>query len=56
MNTTLEQVLIEVWRQALVENAAAVELESKRYSVRKTPRRGLRQVDFVFARAPRFAV
>jgi len=39
--------LIEVWRQALVENADVVELGTERYPVR-TPKRGLRQVDFVF--------
>jgi hypothetical protein len=38
----------EVWRQALVENAKVVALGTERYSVRRTPKRGLRQVDFVF--------
>ena len=42
------QALIEVWRQALVENATVVELDGGRYPVRRTPKRGLRQVDFVF--------
>jgi hypothetical protein len=45
---SFEQALIEVWRQALVENAKTIELESERYPVRSTPKRGLRQVDFVF--------
>jgi hypothetical protein len=45
---SFEQMLVEVWRQALVENAAVVELDGKRYSVRITPRKGLRQVDFIF--------
>lgn len=40
--------LIEVWRQTLVENAKVVELSTERYCVRRTPKRGLRQVDFVF--------
>jgi len=31
-----------------VENAKTVELGSERYPVRSTPKRGLRQVDFVF--------
>ena len=44
----LEQTLIEVWRQAVVENATVVELDGSRYPVRRTPKRGLRQVDFVF--------
>jgi hypothetical protein len=43
-----EHTLIEVWRQALVENAKVVELGSERYPVRRTPKRGLRQVDFIF--------
>jgi len=48
MRLSFEQALIEVWRQAIVENAKTVELESVRYPVRRTPKRGLRQVDFVF--------
>lgn len=47
MEADFESMLIEVWRQALVENAAGVELDGKRYPVRRTPKRGLRQVDFV---------
>jgi len=46
--SSFEQTLIEVWRQALVENVKTVELGAKRYPVRKTPKRRLRQVDFVF--------
>jgi len=48
MDSPFEQTLIEVWRQTLVENAKTVELGSERYPVRSTPKRGLRQVDFVF--------
>jgi hypothetical protein len=48
MKPSLEELLIEVWRQALVENAKAVELGSERYPVKRTPKRGPRQVDFVF--------
>jgi len=48
MKPSLEEALIEVWRQTLVENAKTVELKSERYPVRSTPKRGLRQVDFVF--------
>ena len=48
MNPSFEQTLVEVWRQVLIENANAVVLGGKRYSVRITPRKGLRQVDFVF--------
>ena len=48
MNPSFEQTLVEVWRQVLIENANAVVLGGKRYSVRITPRKGLRQVDFMF--------
>lgn len=48
MNPSFEETLIEVWRQALAENAKSVELGKERYPVRRTPKRGLRQVDFVF--------
>jgi len=40
--------LVEVWRQALVQNAKTVELGTERFPVRTTPKRGMRQVDFVF--------
>ena len=45
----LEDALVAVWRQALAENANLVELDGQRFSVRRTPRRRLRQVDFEFA-------
>jgi hypothetical protein len=48
MELSFEQALIDVWRQALVENAKTVVLGSERFPVRSTPKRGLRQVDFVF--------
>src|ERR1035441_6535063 len=48
MNAAFEQTLIDVWRQVLVENAEVVVLETERYSLRLTPKRRLRQVDFVF--------
>lgn len=48
MKLSFEETLIDVWRQALVENAKAVELATQRFPVRRTPKRGLRQVDFVF--------
>jgi hypothetical protein len=47
MNPSFEQALIDVWRQALVENADVVMLGAERYPVRLTPKRHLRQVDFV---------
>jgi hypothetical protein len=48
MKLSLEEALIEVWRQTLVENAKIVMLDRERYPVRRTPKRGLRQVDFIF--------
>jgi hypothetical protein len=48
MNPSFEQTLVEVWRQTLIENAKVVELGKGHYPVRRTPKRGLRQVDFVF--------
>ena len=47
MKSSFEETLIEVWRQALLENAKSVELGKERYPVRRTPKRELRQVDFV---------
>ncbi len=46
MALSFEQTLVEVWRQALVENAKVVVLGTESYPVRRTPKRGLRQVDF----------
>lgn len=48
MAASLEETLISVWRQALVENATAVILESGSYPVRRTSRSRLREVDFEF--------
>jgi hypothetical protein len=48
MKLSFEQALIEVWRQALVENAKVVKLGIQLFPVRQTPKRNLRQVDFVF--------
>jgi hypothetical protein len=48
MESSFEEALIEVWRQALVESATVVELDGSRYPVRRTPKRGMRQVDFMF--------
>ena len=42
---TLEEVMVKVWRQALAERAAEVELDGKRFPVRETPRKHLREVD-----------
>ena len=48
MAISFEQTLVEVWRQVLVETANIVELGTEHYPVRLTPKRRLRQVDFVF--------
>ncbi len=45
---TLEEALVTVWRAALVDGAASVELNGQTYPVSETPRKHLRQVDFVF--------
>ena len=47
MVISIEQTLIDVWRQVLVENAEVVELGTERYPVWQTPKSRLRQVDFV---------
>ena len=48
--SSIEETLVEVWWQALVENARAVKLGGESYPARRTPKCGLRQVDFVFNR------
>ena len=45
---SLEDVLIHVWRQAMVEGARSVEIKDHSYPLKSTARRGLRQVDFRF--------
>jgi hypothetical protein len=45
---TLEEAMVAVWRAALVENKKEVELEGQKFAVRETPRKRLREVDFVF--------
>jgi hypothetical protein len=45
---TLAEILISVWRQALLENAQRVVLEDQNFPVRRTSRSRLREVDFEF--------
>jgi len=45
---SFDETLIEVWRQALVENAKAVKVGGESFPVRRTPKLGLREVDFTF--------
>jgi len=51
MNPSLEKTLVEVWRQALVENANVVELGTAHYPIRRTTNRRLPQV-VMFAKTP----
>jgi hypothetical protein len=48
MAKNLEDALVSVWRQVLVEDTNAVQLNGERYPVRRTTRSKLREVDFVF--------
>ena len=48
MALSFEQTLIDVWRQALVDDAKTVKLGTDSFPVRSTPKSGLRQVDFTF--------
>src|SRR5882762_9894092 len=48
MAMTLEEAMVKAWRQALVERAAEVEFGGETCPVRETPRKHLREVDFVF--------
>jgi hypothetical protein len=44
----LEQILVDVWRQALVDGATFVQIGGEKYPVLETSRRRLKQVDFQF--------
>ena len=48
MAATIEEILISVWRQALVEGARTVTVGGKRFPVRRTSRSRLREVAFRF--------
>ena len=45
---SFDDVLKEAWRQALVENADVVKIDSERYPVTRSKAKRLRQVAFVF--------
>ena len=45
---TLEEALITVWRAAMVDDLPEVELGSRTFPVRTTPKKRLREVDFIF--------
>jgi hypothetical protein len=48
MSISLEETLLNVWRQSLVENKETVTLEGESSPVRSTAKRKLKQVDFQF--------
>jgi precorrin-3B methylase len=48
MTANFSEVLIEVWRQALVDKADTVRLGSESYKVTQSKAKRLRQVEFVF--------
>jgi len=45
---TLEETLLEIWRQALVEGSSEIEVDGRRLRVRPTAKRRLKEVDFSF--------
>src|SRR6266705_4552454 len=48
MSITLEDALLNVWRQSLVENKKTVTFEAESFPVRSTAKRKLKQIDFQF--------
>ncbi len=44
--------MLAVWRQALVEKAKTIRIGEVTYTVRRTAKRGLAQVDFEWDRQP----
>jgi len=48
MTISLEDALLNVWRQSLVENKKTVTLESESFLIRSTAKRKLKQIDFQF--------
>src|SRR5438445_13300083 len=46
MSISLEDVVLNVWRQSLVENKKTVTLEAESFPVRSTAKRKLKQIDF----------
>jgi hypothetical protein len=48
MRISLEDTLLDVWRQSLVENKKSVTLEGESFPARSTAKRKLKQVDFQF--------
>ena len=48
MKPSLDEILISVWRQALIENSEVVKLSAKGYPVTRSKAKRLRQVVFDF--------
>jgi hypothetical protein len=48
MSISLGDILLNVWRQSLVENKKTVMLEGESFPVRPTAKRRLKQIDFRF--------
>jgi hypothetical protein len=48
LGMTLEETLIPLWRQILVERAAAAEIDGKKYPATRTATSRLWQLDFAF--------
>jgi len=48
MTISLEDTLLNVWRQSLLENKRTVTLEVESFPVRSTAKRKLKQIDFQF--------
>jgi hypothetical protein len=45
-NSALDDALLSVWRQTLIDGAKQVTMGNQTYSVRRTAKRALAQVDF----------
>jgi hypothetical protein len=48
MAANLEDILVSVWRQLMMENSNAVQLDGRRFPVLETSRSKLREVNFEF--------
>ena len=44
----IDEVLVNVWRQALVDGANSIVVDGRIYRIKTTAKRGLKQVDFLF--------
>lgn len=52
LTRTLGETLIDVWRQAIVEERAAVELDGEKFTVTRTRNKALRAVSFLHRDLP----